>query len=115
MPKSDLVRLRHMLEAAREVIFLAQSRSRQDLDTELSLRRSLVKSIEIIGEAASKVTSDCREKFPQIPWGNIIAMRNRLIHMYYDINLDIVWKAATEDVPPLIAELEKAIASEECR
>jgi uncharacterized protein with HEPN domain len=104
-----------MLDAAREAIFLAHNRSRQDLDTDLSLRRSLVKSIEIIGEAASKVTKDCRNKFPQISWGSIISMRNRLIHMYYDINLNTVWHAVTQDIPPLIAELEKAIAFEEER
>ncbi len=59
MPKNDLVRLRHMLDAGKDAVFLARDRSREDLDADLSLRRSLVKSIEIIGEAASKVTRDC--------------------------------------------------------
>ena len=69
---------------------------------------SLVKSIEIIGEAAANVTIKCREDFPQIPWRDIISMRNRLTHVYFDINLDILWKTVVEDLPPLIAELEKS-------
>lgn len=54
-----------------------------------------------------------REEFPQIPWMNIISMRNRLIHGYFDINLDIVWKTVVEDLPPLIAELEKIAPPED--
>jgi len=70
---------------------------------------SLVKSIEIIGEAAANVTTKCREDFPQIPWRDIISMRNRLTHVYFDINLDILWKTVVEDLPPLIAELGKVV------
>ena len=71
-----------------------------------------MKAIEIVGEAASKISEECREDFPQIPWTNIIGMRNRLIHAYFDLNLDILWKTITEDLPPLIAELEKILLSE---
>ena len=71
-----------------------------------------VKSIEIVGEAASKVSKERREGLPQIPWANIINMRNRLIHAYSDIDLDVLWKTVIEDLPPLIAELEKIILSE---
>lgn len=67
----------------------------------------LVKDIEIIGEAATNVSEDCREQFPHIPWRSIINMRNRLIHAYFDINLDIVWQTVTEDLPYLITELDK--------
>ena len=70
---------------------------------------SLVKSIEIIGEAAANITTKCREDFPQIPWRDIISMRNRLTHVYFDINLDILWKTVVEDLPPLIAELGKVV------
>ena len=70
---------------------------------------SLVKSIEIIEEAAANVTTTSREDCPQIPWRDIISMRNRLIHAYFDINLDILWKTVVEDLPPLIAELENVM------
>jgi uncharacterized protein with HEPN domain len=73
---------------------------------------SIVKSVEIIGEAASKVSSEGREASPEIPWADIAAMRNRLIHVYFDIDLDRVWDTTTDDLPPLIAALESVLASE---
>jgi uncharacterized protein with HEPN domain len=109
MQKDDAVRLRHMLDAAKEAAFFAQNKTRSSLDTDRQLVLSLVKSIEIIGEAAATVTTKCREDFPQIPWRDIVSMRNRLIHAYFDINLDILWKTVVEDLPPLIAELEKSL------
>ena len=109
MQKDDAVRLRHMLDAAQEAAFFAQNKTRSSLDTDRQLVLSLVKSIEIIGEAAANVTTKCREDFPQIPWRDIISMRNRLTHVYFDINLDILWKTVVEDLPPLIASLEKII------
>jgi len=109
MQKDDAVRLRHMLDAAQEAAFFAQSKTRSSLDTDRQLVLSLVKSIEIIGEAAANVTTKCREDFPQIPWRDIISMRNRLTHVYFDINLDILWKTVVEDLPPLIAELGKVV------
>lgn len=63
--------------------------------------------LEIIGEAAAKISNESREELPQIPWLNIIGMRNRLIHAYFDINLDILWKTIKEDLPPLISELQQ--------
>ncbi len=69
---------------------------------------SLVKDIEIIGEAATRISEDCRRESPEIPWRNIVTMRNRLIHGYFDINLDIVWKTVTEELPPLSVHLQKA-------
>jgi len=109
MQKDDAVRLRHMLDAAQEAAFFAQNKARSSLDTDRQLVLSLVKSIEIIGEAAANVTTKCREDFPQIPWRDIISMRNRLTHVYFDINLDILWKTVVEDLPPLIAELGKVV------
>jgi uncharacterized protein with HEPN domain len=90
--------------------------SRKTLDADRKLTLSLVKSIEIVGEAASKICKESQQKCPSIPWANIIAMRNRLIHTYYDIDLDRVWDTVTSDLPPLIAELEKVIPNtDHCR
>jgi uncharacterized protein with HEPN domain len=74
---------------------------------------SLVKSIEIVGEAASKVTKESRDSHPEVPWLNIIGMRNRLIHVYFDIDLDRVWDTITDDLPPVIAALEEIVQKEE--
>lgn len=89
----------------------AAGRTRSDLDTDRMLVLSLVKSIEIIGEAASRVSPECRSECPAIAWTDVIAMRNRLIHAYFDINLDIVWQTAKEELPPLITELERVLSS----
>lgn len=67
----------------------------------------LVKDIGIIGEAATHVSEGCREEFPHIPWRSITNMRNRLIHAYFDINLDIVWQTVTDNLPSLITEFDK--------
>jgi uncharacterized protein with HEPN domain len=109
MRKDDLRRIHHTLDAAKEAMSFIRGRKRSDLDTERMLVLSLVKSVEIIGEAASKVTKESREGHPEVPWLNIIGMRNRLIRVYFDIDLDRVWDTITEDLPPVIAALEKIV------
>ena len=109
MQKADFVRLRHMLDAAREAQFFVQNETRSSLDNDRKLVLALVKSIEIVGEAAANVTNKCRQDLPQIPWPNIIGMRNRLVHAYFDIDLDILWNTVIEDLPALIADLEKIV------
>lgn len=107
----DEVRLRHMLDAAREAMAFARGRTRRHLDQNRQLALALLKSIEIVGEAASRVSSAGRDRWPTIPWSEIIAMRNRLIHGYFDIDLDRVWDTVADDLPPLLAELERIVSS----
>jgi uncharacterized protein with HEPN domain len=95
-----------MADAAREAIGFAEGQSRADLDTNRMLTRAIVKAIEIVGEAAAKVSADARATLPAVPWPDIIAMRNRLIHTYFDVNLDIVWGTVEVDLPPLAAALD---------
>ena len=73
---------------------------------------SLVKAIEVIGEAAAQVGDATRKENPSIPWAQIIAMRNRLVHVYFDINLDILWQTVQQDLPPLIVQLEALVPQE---
>lgn len=113
MQKSDLIRLRHMLDAANEGSSFIRGQQRSSLDMDRKLVLALIKSIEIIGEAASKVTKECQENLNQIPWPNIIGMRNRLIHAYFEINLEILWKTVIEDIPGLINQLEKILPPDE--
>ncbi len=113
MRKDDSVRLLHMLEAAQEAISFTKNKMRKSLNANRQLVLALVKDIEIIGEAASSVTAERREELPMIPWNKIIGMRNRLIHAYFEINLDVLWKTITEDIPPLISELEKIAPSDD--
>jgi uncharacterized protein with HEPN domain len=111
MPRHDTdVRLRHMLDAAREAVQMAQGRNRVALDTDRPLNLSLVRLLEIVGEAASRVPADDRATYSSIPWIQIVSLRNRLIHGYDNVDFDILWQIVTQDLPPLIAELEKILS-----
>lgn len=109
MRKDDVIRIKHMLDAAYEARSFTSGKNRSDLDGSRQLTLALVKDIEIIGEAASKVAQETRNKYATIPWLDIINMRNRLIHAYFDIDLEILWDTVTKEIPPLIAELEKIV------
>lgn len=71
----------------------------------------MVKDLEIVGEAASQVTESTRVELPNVPWARIVAMRNRLVHAYFSINLDVVWQTVQEDLPILIDRLEEALVT----
>ena len=88
MRKDDLIRLRHMLDAAREAVEFAQDGCREDLVGNRKLTLALVKDVEIIGEAAYQISEDTRRNLPEIPWDDIVGMRHRLVHAYFDINLE---------------------------
>lgn len=72
----------------------------------------LVKCLEIVGEATRQLSAEFRDRHPAIPWSQIIGMRNRLVHAYFEIDYDQVWKALTEDLPPLIEQWESILADE---
>ena len=109
----DDMSLRHMLDHAREAVTLLQGRSRSNLGTDRMLSLALVQLAQIIGEAAHRVSVRRRKRHPEIPWSQIIALRNRLIHGYDTINFDILWQILTVDLPSLIAMLEKIVPSDE--
>jgi uncharacterized protein with HEPN domain len=72
-----------------------------------------MRQLEIMGEAARRLSEETRLEIPEIPWRQIISMRNRLIHGYDDVDLVIVWETIQNDLPPLIAQLEKVVPAEE--
>ena len=109
MSVDDVTRLRHMLEAAGEALAFIAGRTRADLDRDRMLALALVKCLEIIGEAAHSVSAQTREQVADIPWPDNVGMRHRLIHAYYDVNLNIVWKTVTEALPPLIVALRRHV------
>ena len=114
LPEDDRIRLQHMLDAARKAVRLAAGRDREDLEAEDDpLAYALVHLISVIGEAASRVSSGTRSQLDGIPWPDIVGMRNRLIHAYFDINLDILWATVQDSLPPLIQRLESALAEDE--
>jgi uncharacterized protein with HEPN domain len=103
----DDVRLSHMLQYSREAVALIQSRTRADLDSDRVLSLALVRLIEIVGEAASRVSAATRLAQPEIPWQEITHMRNRLIHGYDAVDMEILWQTLQQDLPPLIVSLKR--------
>ena len=108
----DKIRLRHMLDHAQEAISMVRERQRQDLGQDRMLELALVRLIEIIGEAAARVSPEGQREYPSIPWPEIIGMRNRLVHGYDEIDLDVLWDTIEFDLPPLIKTLQQILESE---
>lgn len=108
---SDRERLQHMLDAALDVRSYVNGRRREDLDSDSMLRRALVNALQVIGESAARVTDTGRSRVASLPWGQIVATRHILVHVYWGIDADQVWNMAIRDVPVLIAALESAFAS----
>lgn len=109
MTPADKLRMKHMLRAALGALAAAKGKSQRDLNLENDFTLALIKRIEMLGEAANRVTPATREEFSDIPWQLLAGTRNRLIHAYDEINLKIVWEIVTQDLPPLIARLERVL------
>ena len=108
--RSDRVRLQHMLDAARKAVRVAEGRTRDDLEDEGDpLADGLVHLVSVIGEAANQVSGATQAELAAIPWPDIVGMRNRLIHAYFDIDLDILWATVQHSLPPLILSLESVL------
>jgi uncharacterized protein with HEPN domain len=101
------VTLRQMLTYVREAIDIAARTTRTDLGTEIVLTRSLVHTLEMIGEAARRVTAEDRARYPAVPWQDVVDLRNRLIHGYDQVDYDTVWQIVLDDLPKVAAELER--------
>ena len=102
---NDSVRLRHILDAANEAVSICKGKKRKDLDTDRLLNLSLVRLLEIIGEAATGISDEFKEAHPEVPWYQMTGMRNRLIHGYFDVNLEVIWQTVNSDLPSLVRQL----------
>jgi uncharacterized protein with HEPN domain len=111
MPKDDLLYVGHMLDMAGKVIEKTQHLSRQDFDQDENLRLALVHLIQVIGEAAARVSQVFREAHPEIPWKAIVGMRHKVVHDYLNVDEDIVWDTAHREMQPLVDQL-KAVLGE---
>jgi len=110
MTRADpTVRLRHMLDHAREACKLAEERSRANIEADRVLSLALTRLLEIVGEAAARIPEHVREQYPGIPWPQIVGLRNRLIHGYDAVDFDILWEIIQKDLPRLIAELKRIV------
>lgn len=96
-----------MLLAARKAAKFAEGISHERFIQSDLHQNAIFKVLEIIGEAASRISEATREAHSGIPWPNVVGLRNRIVHAYFEIDLDVIWNIVTDDVPALIAELER--------
>jgi len=106
---NDMIRLRHMLDHAKEAANLIAGKDKTELQHNRVLELALIRLVEIVGEASAKVSSETQAKYPSIPWPQVIGMRNRLTHGYDAVDLDVLWDTIEVDLPLLIAEIEKIL------
>src|SRR5687767_5908905 len=106
----DRVRIEHMLLAARDVAKIVEGHRPEDLRLDMVLARALANAVQEIGEAAAQVSDAGRQQVPGLPWREIVAMRNLLVHVYWGISPARLWDTATIDVPELLVILENACA-----
>lgn len=105
-PKVSFLQMR---DTVREVIVLTQNKTHDDLIKDRVLNLALTRLLEVLGEAATRIPEEIRGKHSNFPWQQIIGLRNRLIHAYDQIDLEILWEIVSEDLPPLSQQLDKII------
>ena len=94
----DLTRLRHMRDAAREILEFMKEQSRESLDSNRMLQMAVIKELEIIGEAANNISPKIQKKYSKLPWRQMIGMRNRLVHVYFGVDIDVIWQTIQENL-----------------
>jgi uncharacterized protein with HEPN domain len=107
MSPEDSVYLGHMLDMTRRVNEITRSNKRGDYDADDILRMGLTHLVQVIGEAARRVSSDFQKQHPEIPWRQIIGMRHRIVHDYMRVDEDVLWQVVSSDLPALLPILEK--------
>ena len=112
MSRRDESRLRHMLDAAEKAVRRAEGRSVDDLVADEDLLLVLTRLLEILGEAAKNVPASIRDANPGVPWREIARTRDRVIHRYFDVDHEMIWKIVSEELPPLIPQLARILAEE---
>ena len=109
MQPPDIVFLADILDSARLVQEFTVGVSREELVRDVMRRSAVERHLEIIGEAVKNVSEEFRAEHPEIPWKEMAGMRDRLIHGYREVSLDIVWSTATEMIPDLIRQVEPLV------
>jgi uncharacterized protein with HEPN domain len=110
--RPDQILLLDMLLAAREAINFLQGIAQEEFLQDRMRQLAVIKSIEVIGEAAARISVEFRKFHGELPWSEIIGMRNRLVHGYFEVNLVRVWQTVIKDLPHLILALEKLVVKE---
>ena len=109
MLPEDRIRLQHIVLEIQEASSFAEGISFEEFVEDRKTVKAIIRSIEVIGEAAAKVSENIRTQHPDIPWKQIIGMRNHLIHAYFDIDFKTVWKTVKDNLPPLLKRLQSIL------
>lgn len=113
MQRDETAFLLDMLNAAQDVEEFAAGLTFYQFEKSRLHQKAVLKSIEIIGEASTHITEETRLAHPEVPWKEIISMRNRLVHGYFQVDLERVWNTVQRDIPSLIHTLEQFVPPEE--
>lgn len=109
-PIRDKGRLEHIVDAIDNIFSFAKEKTIDELNTDKILFYAVVKNIEIIGEAAFRLTKEFRQHYSETPWNSIVLMRHVLVHDYYQIKSKEVWKVIHEDLQPLRGQIARYLA-----
>ena len=112
MRRDDASYLLDMVAAARDAVAFADGLSFAEFGRDRRSQLAILKAVEIVGEAASRLSLETREAYPGIPWREATGMRNRLVHAYFDVDLQVVWDTVQDDLPILITQLEPLVSPE---
>ncbi len=110
--RNELIYVAHMYDMARKISERFQDRTREEFEANEDLQLATIHLIQTIGEAASRLSEEFRDTHPQVPWGEIVGMRNRLVHDYLHVDLSVVWEVAMQHIDPLIEQLEAILGPE---
>ncbi len=111
MKKDDTVYLRHIIDSCERIEHYMEGIPKDKFfETEL-LQDAVIRQLEIIGEAACNLSDDLRLSNPQVPWRQMVGLRNRVIHAYFEVNPQIIWEITKGDLPALKQEIKQILGS----
>ena len=105
------LRLNHILEATRHIAEFLVNVSKDEFESDYEKQSAVIRQIEIIGEAASKLSREFTDSKKQVDWPRVIGMRHKMIHDYFEVEVSIVWETIQNDVPKLRNQIEEVIKS----
>jgi len=107
MVKDDLAYIEHILDCIRKIKEFTTGSSLKDFSVNELVQDAVIRNIEIIGEASKKISSDTKQIYYEIPWKEIAGMRDKLIHDYLGVDVEVVWRTITEDIPTLEKQIKE--------
>jgi len=96
-----------ILESIKDITDFTDGMTFDQFSVDRKTVKAVIRCLEIIGEAANKIPNNVREKYPEVPWTEIVGMRNRLIHEYFGVDVNIIWQTIQEDIKPLYISIKK--------